>query len=123
MTKIDLKLALKQGYETYKGPLAFGFFLMLYLSIRVMLNAADPASVAALESIWLLVATSILTFLGLLGLCWWILQKTWFALGLPDVINLIGNFENLELWQQLSFYLAFFALLLSAAVTCLLAIC
>ena len=120
MTKLDLKLALTEGY---KGPLVFSIFLLLYLGIRMVLGHADPVSVSALESTWLLIATSILTFLVLLTLCWWLLQQSVLALGLPEVMDLTYDFQDLKLWQQLGFYLVLFTLLLFAALVCLVAIC
>ena len=120
MTKLDLKLALTEGY---KGPLVFSIILLLYLGIRTALEYTDPVAVNALESTWLLIATSMLTFLVLLTLCWWLLRQSVLVLGLPEIMDLTYDFQDLKLWQQLGFYLVLFTLLLLAALVCLVAIC
>jgi hypothetical protein len=66
---------------------------------------------------------AIIGFLLLLALCWWLLGRFWRGLGLPDMEFMVSQFKRLRTWQQLSFYMGLFALLLLAGVACLAAIC
>jgi hypothetical protein len=74
-------------------------------------------------NIWLLILLSIICFLSITVLCWFILQRTWLGLGLPEPSLLLSQFKSLALWQQLAFYCFFFALFLCTAIGCLIAIC
>lgn len=81
-----------------------------------MVGIIDP-------NIYLLMMLSLMNFLGLLGLCWCLLNWCWSALNLTPLSRLVVHFKTMEVWQQLSFYFASFALLLLVAVGCLIAIC
>jgi len=87
------------------------------------LNRFDAQAGFIDQNILLLVVLSVIAFLVLVGLCWWILDRFWRGIGLPGVGLMVLQFRDLELWVQLSFYLGSFALLLFAAVGCLTAIC
>jgi hypothetical protein len=73
-------------------------------------------------SIWLLVLLAIICFLIILPLSWWLLQRIWRVLNLPSLELMVSQFKFLEVWQQLGFYFACFALLLLAGVGCLVAV-
>ena len=74
------------------------------------------------QSIWLLVVLSLISFMMVVGLCWWLLQRFWTSMGLPRIGRMVMGFKDLEVWVQLGFYLACFALLVFAAVGCLAAV-
>ncbi|MBB5438020.1 hypothetical protein HDC92_001695 [Pedobacter sp. AK017] len=74
------------------------------------------------QSIWLLVLLSAMSFLLMLALCWWLLQRFWVNAGLPDLNSMVLGYKELKLWQQLGFYFACFALLLLAAIGALVAV-
>lgn len=89
-----------------------------YLMIRQDATAGylDPG-------ILLLILVALIAFFIVVGLSVWLLQRVWWALDLPQLSTMVLQFKSLELWQQLGFYWASFALLLLAAVGCLIAIC
>lgn len=74
------------------------------------------------SSIWLLLLFTIISFLGLSALAWWLLQRAWVSLGLPGIQTMVSQFKHLTLWQQFALYWASFALLLLAAVLSLVAV-
>lgn len=75
------------------------------------------------QSIWLLVVLSLISFLLVCTICWWLLQHFWMLLDLPHLDYMVSQFNTLPLWQQLGFYWVSFASLLAAALGCLIAIC
>ena len=82
-----------------------------------------PLSGSLDQNIWLLIILSMICFLTITGLCWWLLQRFWQSLGLPAFSKLVSQFNSLESWQQLGLYLFCFALLLFTAIGSLVAIC
>jgi hypothetical protein len=76
---------------------------------------ADPA-------MWVLLILSMIGFLMICGISWWILKHFWLLLGLPDLKEMVSQFNTLQLWQQLSFFLASFVSLLLVAMGCLAAV-
>jgi len=74
-------------------------------------------------SIWLLILLGLIAFLLLSTLSWILLKWFWKGLGLPSPCHMVKLFKSLEIWQQLSFFWASFALLLLAGAMCLIAIC
>jgi hypothetical protein len=88
----------------------------LIISADVTAGYIDPG-------IWLLVLLSLISFLLIAGLSFWLLQRLWLGLGLPVIEVMVLQFKTLDSWKQLSFYWASFVSLLFAAVGCLIAIC
>ncbi|WP_084528522.1 hypothetical protein [Pedobacter caeni] len=86
------------------------------LSADVTAGYIDPG-------IWLLVLLSLISFLLVAGLSFWLLERLWLGLGLPVIEVMVLQFKTLDSWKQLSFYWASFVSLLFAAVGCLIAIC
>ena len=111
---------------TYKAPepmLLFVCLLLLWFFAPLLLQRIDQTVGNVDQSIWLLIILSLISFLLICGLCWWLLKKIWLAVHLPDMIIMVSQFKTLALWQQLSFLWGSFALLLLAAIGCLVAIC
>ena len=100
-----------------------GLLVLLFGVGERVVGLADPSAGLPLKLTWLFVLQGVIVFFGALALCWWLLQRAWFVLGLPAVSSLVVYFEDLELWQKLGFYFASFALLVLALVGCLIAIC
>ncbi|MES2455598.1 MAG: hypothetical protein V4594_08665 [Bacteroidota bacterium] len=71
------------------------------------------------ESVPLMVVLGLISFLILLELVWWLLNRFWLRLGLPGLEVLVIYYRRMEVWQQVMFYWASFALLLLAGVGCL----
>jgi hypothetical protein len=97
--------------------------LLLWWSAPFWMYRLDPTAALADPGLWSLLLLGIIAFLLLLGICRLVLESFWDLLGLPPVEEMVLQFKELELWQQLAFYWASFALLLLAATVCLAAIC
>ncbi|WP_276091047.1 hypothetical protein [Pedobacter sp. JY14-1] len=109
--------------ETHVLFLFFGLLALLWPVAQRSVQLFDPLSGGIDPNIWLLILLSLITFLLLAGVVWWLLKRCWTAIGLPQTEVLMIQFKKLELWQQLGFYLGSFAWLLFVAALCLLAIC
>ncbi|TCC99436.1 hypothetical protein [Pedobacter hiemivivus] len=116
ITKDDVS---RRNYMPY---LLFGLCLLLWPLLQRVIMNWDPMMGVIDPNIWLLILISLICFLIVTGLCWWLLQSFWMALGLPLLTEMVLSFKKLALWQQLGFYWASFALLLLAAVGVLTAI-
>ncbi|MBB5438523.1 vacuolar-type H+-ATPase subunit I/STV1 [Pedobacter sp. AK017] len=106
----------------YTGYVLLGILLLLWPLVRQLLMHSDPTAGYIDQSIWLLVLFSMICFMLVTGLCWWLLQRFWLSLGLPALGDMVEQFNSLVLWQKLVFYWASFGLLLLAAVGALAAI-
>ncbi|WEK21635.1 MAG: hypothetical protein P0Y49_10855 [Candidatus Pedobacter colombiensis] len=108
--------------RNYTPYLLFGLCLLLWPLLQWLVMSSDPTIGFIDPNIWLLILLSLISFLMVIGLCWWLLQRFWMRLGLPLLSDMVLQFKKLELWQQLGFYWASFALLLLAAIGVLTAI-
>ena len=106
-----------------KPLLALFFLLICWFTGPLVLRNIDGTAGSVDQGIWLLVILSLISFMLVAGLCWWLLQRFWLMAGLPAFSLMVSQFKTLPLWQQLGFYWASFALLLLAASICLSAIC
>nr|WP_121270571.1 hypothetical protein [Pedobacter schmidteae] len=96
---------------------------LLWPVLQDLLRGTDPTIGFIDPNIWLLVLLGLICFLVVTGLSWWLLQKFWMSLGLPDLGEMVVQFKNMESWKQLGFFWLCFASLLWAGVMCLGAIC
>jgi hypothetical protein len=103
--------------------MVFGLLLLLWISGNHWMQVSDPLSGSLDQNIWLLIILALICFLTVTALCWWLMHRFWLSLGLPDFNQMVTQFNTLELWQQLGFFLSCFALLLLTAVGSLVAIC
>lgn len=74
------------------------------------------------ESVPLMVVLALISFLILLELVWWLLNRFWKRVGLPGIEVLVIYYRRMEEWQQVMFFWGSFALLLLAGVGCLAAV-
>jgi len=106
-----------------KPVLLFLALLLVWFICPILIHQADPQADIAPQSIWMLVILSLIVFLLILALCWWLLQHYWGQLGLPDLQHILSQFKTLSSWQQIIFFWVSFVSLLLAAEVCLLSIC
>ena len=123
MKTISLNKPGDSGLEILKVVLLFVVLALLWPLAQDIVLSIDPTSGYVDRSILILVLLALICFLGMIGLCWWLLKCFCMALGLSGLGSMVLQFNELLLWQQLGFYFASFALLLLAGVGCLAAIC
>ncbi|TCD02719.1 hypothetical protein [Pedobacter psychroterrae] len=123
MKSINLNKPADSGLEILKVVMLFVVLALLWPLAQDIVLSIDPTSGYVDRSILILVLLALICFLGMIGLCWWLLKRFWMALGLPELGGMVLQFNELLLWQQLGFYCASFALLLLAGVGCLAAMC
>ncbi|WP_442587776.1 hypothetical protein ACSBL2_17160 [Pedobacter sp. AW31-3R] len=108
----------------YSSPIVlFVSLMILWFYMPLLLNGIDKTAGGVDQGIWLVILISLISFLMVCALCWWLLQRFWMILQLPSLELMVSKFKYLPLWQQLIFFYASFALLLLAALGCLIAIC
>ncbi|MNL31880.1 hypothetical protein D3C87_1536950 [compost metagenome] len=117
--KMPVSMPVKGRIEQY---LLLAIGLLLWFTAPKLMRFADQTTGTIDQSIWLLVLLAVISFMLMVGLCWWLLKRAWISLGLPELRVLIMDFKQMELWQQLSFWLASFALLLLAGIGALVAV-
>lgn len=113
---------MKTSTRSYAGYVLLGVLLLLWPLLQYGTMQFEPTAGHIDQSIWLLILLSLLCFITVTGLCWWLLQRFWLSLGLPGLGSMVEQFNSLLVWQKLGFYLASFGLLLLAAVGALAAI-
>lgn len=119
----SLSIQAELMYNRLKHHLLFIALLLTWCFSPLWLHQIDQTAGNIDQSIWLLIILSLISFLLLTALSWWLIQRFWLLAGLPSLSTMVSHFNTLLLWQQLGYYWASFALLLFAAVACLGAIC
>jgi hypothetical protein len=110
-------------YKPTEPLLLFICLLLIWCFAPLLLRQVDQTIGNVDQSIWLLIILSLISFLLMCAVSWWLVKQFWLATGLPQINTMVSQFKTLALWQQLSFLWASFALLLLAAMGCLAAIC
>lgn len=124
MNVFNLISASKSIYEALKIAALLIIMLLLWPFAQQMVFSFDEtAGYIDPGNIVLLVLISLITFIVIVILSGWLLCRFLAALNLPGIGIMVLQFRKLELWQQLRFYWASFALLLLAAAMSVMAIC
>lgn len=106
----------------YGGYLLLIALLLILPLAQRAITLNDPAIGFIDPNIWLLLLMGFISFMMVIGLCWWLLQGFWMSIGLPGIGGMVSQFKELSAWQQLGFYWASFVCLLWAAVGVIIAI-
>ncbi|GGH03114.1 hypothetical protein GCM10007422_17910 [Pedobacter zeae] len=93
-----------------------------WLTLPNILTTIEPTAALLDAGIWQLILLSLLCYVALLQMTWWLLYRFWLALGLLNLTDMVLQFKQLSSWQQLGFFWASFALLFLAGIACLAAI-
>lgn len=96
--------------------------LMVLWSVVTEFFSSEEISTGINQSVPIMIVLGLISFLVLVHLCWWLLQRFWVSVGLPGLGSMVLQYSSLELWVQLGFYFASFALLLLTGLGCLAAI-
>lgn len=123
MKTLNMNLEVAPMRSTPYAGLVLGLLLLLWPLLQRVIQFGDETVGYLDPNIWLLILLSFITFLMMVSWVWWFLYRYWVTFGLPTVRNMVLEFNELELWQQLGFFYLWFALLLMAGVGCLIAIC
>lgn len=113
----------KSTVRTLRPLLLLIVLLILWFITSCLLQYIDNGREGLDQNIWLLILLSLICFVTIASLAWWLLKHLWVMLGLPPLKFMVSQFSTLILWQQLSLYWLSYALLLLAALGCLSAIC
>jgi hypothetical protein len=104
------------------GYLLLAVLVLLWPIMQSIIKGSDETAGYLDPNIWLLVLISLITFMIVIGICWWLLQQFWMSMGLPGLASMVLQFKNLALWLQLGFYWLCFVSLVLAAVGVLTAV-
>lgn len=96
--------------------------LMLLWSIVTNVFSSPEFSAGINQSVPIMIVIGLITFLILLYLAWWLLERFWQRVGLPGMGSMVLQYKKMCLWQQLGFYWLCFALLLLVGLGCLAAV-
>lgn len=124
MNVLNLNTASRRIYEALKIAALLIIMLLLWPFAQQMVFSFDEtAGYIDPGNMVLLVLISLITFIVIVVLSGWLLQRFLAAQNLPGMGVMVLQFRKLELWQQLGFYWASFALLLLAAAMSVMGIC
>ncbi|WP_316812837.1 hypothetical protein [Pedobacter heparinus] len=107
--------------EVKKEHRLFGLLMIAWGMITAFLNSPGMTS-GINQSVPLMVVLSLITFLLLLELSWWLFTRFWLRVGLPGMEHMVVQFEDLDAWQKLGFLWASFALVLLVGLGCLMVV-
>ncbi|WP_316839126.1 hypothetical protein [Pedobacter gandavensis] len=114
---------LKEPLKWTQPLLVLFSLILLWIFAPSMIRLVDDTAGSIDQSIWLLVLLSLICFMLLSGLCWWMLQRFWLLQGLPSLPIMVSQFYTLSIWQQICLLWASFALLILASLATLFALC
>jgi hypothetical protein len=107
--------------EAKKEHRLFVLLMLIWSGITSFLD--NPEMTAGInQSVPLMVILSLITFLLLLELSWWLFIRFWLRMGLPGMDIMVLHFEDLPVWQKLAFLWASFALVLLVGLGCIVAV-
>jgi hypothetical protein len=98
-----------------------GMLMVLWVLVTVFWSSPEM-STGINESVPLMVVLGLISLLVLLEMAWWVFNRFWLRVGLPGIEVMAIYYRRMEVWQQVMFYWASFALVLLAGVGCLAAI-
>lgn len=120
---VGYPMLMKESFKWTQPLLVLVGLILLWIFAPGLIRLTDETAGSIDQSIWLLVLLSLICFMLLSGLSWWILQRFWLLNGLPSISILVSQFHTLSLWQQICLLWASFALLILASLGTLFALC
>lgn len=122
MKELILKTFRERDVEIWRMVVLFVILVLMWPMVQQQLFRFDATVGYVDPSIMVLVVISLICFLLVLGLCWWLLQRFLLVFGLPGFGSLVLRFNELKVCVQLGFYFGVYALLLLAGVGCFVAV-
>ncbi|WP_449440011.1 hypothetical protein [Pedobacter steynii] len=124
MNVLNLTTSSRSIYEALKIALLLTILALLWpFAQQMVFNSDETAGYIDPGSMVQLLLMSLITFIVIVVLSGWLLKRFLAAQNLPGMGIMVLQFRKLELWQQLGFYWASFALLLLAAAMSVMAVC
>ena len=120
-----------QGFPEWLGSILewvkkeqalFGLLVLGLVLLPVLVDDPEETARYILKQMLPLVWIALIVFMLVLGLAFWLVQRFWEAMGLPELGEMVLRFNGMRLWLQLGFYFACFALVLATGVGVLLAV-
>ncbi len=108
--------------ELKKEHVVFGVLVLVLMFLPVLSNDPEETARYVLKQMIPLVLVAVVVYLTVLGLAFWMVQRFWEAMGLPELGLMVLGFNRMRLWVQLGFYFGCFALVLAAGVGVLIAV-
>ena len=122
MKELILNTFRERDVEVLKVVVLFVILVLMWPMVQQQLLRFDVTVGYVDPSILVLVVISLICFIGMIGLCWWLFNRFLLVFELPGFGSLVLRFNELELWFQLGFYFGVYALLLLAGVGCFVAV-
>ncbi len=124
MNVLNLTTSSRSIYEALKIALLLTILALLWpFAQQMVFNSDETAGYIDPGSMVQLLLMSLITFIVIVVLSGWLFKRFLAAQNLPGMGIMVLQFRKLELWQQLGFYWASFALLLLAAAMSVMAVC
>ena len=108
--------------EVKKEHVLIVVLMAILIFLPVLLPDREETASYLLKQMIPLVLIALTVFILVLGLAFWLVQRFWEAMGLPELAEMVLQFNGMRLWLQLGFYFGCFALAVLAGVGCLMAI-
>jgi len=85
MRNLSLNKSAEPALEIWKALMLFVILALLWPFAQDAVLRLDPTSGYVDRSILILVLLALICFMGVTGLCWWLLKRFWTILGLPGL--------------------------------------
>jgi len=119
----DFPERILQAFESLKKEhLLFGVLILLLAALPMLVNDPEETATYLLKQMLPLILIAFTVFAIILALAFWLVQRFWEAMGLPELSLMVLQFNELKIWLQLGFYLVCFALVLATGVGVLIAV-
>ena len=105
-----------------KEQVLFGLLVLGLVLLPVLVDDPEETARYILKQMLPLVWIAMIVFMLVLVLAFWLVQRFWETMGLPELGEMVLRFNGMRLWLQLGFYFACFALVLATGVGVLLAV-
>ncbi|WP_276090454.1 hypothetical protein [Pedobacter sp. JY14-1] len=122
MKELIERAFLKGNAEVTKRVLFFITLVLLWPLLQRVVQDMDETAGFVDPGIWVLVLLALVCYLGLVGLCLWLVSGLIKFLGLPGLGSMVSRFKGLDVCVQLWFYVVCYGLLLLAGVLVLMAV-
>ncbi|TKC06174.1 hypothetical protein [Pedobacter frigoris] len=121
LNRNDIRREYAWGFMAHvkKEHAMVGVLLMVLMGMHGWFDDEAGTVAFIVKSTMPLLLMNLTSFMVIVALCWWLLQRAWVAMGLPEFENMVLQFKEMNICRQLGFYFASFVLLVWAVVSLL----